>query len=1525
MIDLILCFAALTLSATGNDGPTVSNSETRLVAIHSRGTAIGVRLEAGQRTLAELHFGPNGLWSATRSEGKRIGETGVLRFSGFDTGGTGATPRLGSDSFVELSLKGDEPSPKVRFLIDVRAFDEAAWQAALPPAAPFYFLSCTVPDALMFYRGGGLIPTPTFNPYPLSRQGVMSGTWSRQWSFAATMEAFAVPALGLWNPGAGVFVGYDFGEARHTDRSCKYLGSAYCAGEGRHAKDMFCLVYPHAKHWVDLRHPLEPVRLESHFELVYSTELGADRDPNELVLKRFVREHLDLLRPAPAMNDLSWIRDPGRIRLPHVVRRSTGSGLTHRSGPHYLEGAFCELDALMLGCTYPGDGVRAIYQAKNRRAIDRLHEDLELLKQHAVWKTIEGDRCCTWVHPLEGKFKDRWGGEECAGYRHKCTWQIGTAMAVVYANERDESLLPFIDGVYNWTKHALYTRNGVCDIPWAMFCHIGLAAGENFMLTYRQAFCNDPVRKRNLAEALRLATMVAYKSMWFYLADPDETDGMDPLFLGQAVVDRRWIGRVTWNECGWPPRTAIPLYCETGDPFLRYFVRGVAANFFVGYREDGGIAENVNISGETEPKGRRTAGTSGISNAAQLRRWAEPAGASRIRICIGEKAAIAFCKKTTDYDIADYAYKPELNCRFRLVARPGTPNEPLDVTITAPFRDLRTRAIRINGEPVPPHRVELNDFTDGEDAYVREVRPGEVIEIGDATGATPAPSDPMPYRSRADAAPRQLGGFRTIDLSGVVDERLEMRFGEEGSWYGWLYGLKWRSRVPYYFLDPGLTKGRACVRGRTGESPRVSLDPADCVFAVFAVHGEELTPPTSVGRVRLTGVTGKETLVDVTSYRWLDVNCSLPIRTFNTYTAMLSLPGGELVRALEVLEGRLFAATTLSRDSDLARELRREFDSVARQALAEGQKGRYVSAHAVCEDRLPWADAASSRRLVLDVTAEQEVSHPVLRVLLDLGLLARQVGAEPMAGPVTVRAIDQTNGAGRSVAAQFDHFDNGRGTLVIVPSDALKEGSPHRYAVYFGGPPSAEPAAPRVQSGASAATFDSGSNGVRCVFDLSGGAAGPRLMDVRFDANGDGKFDEPNVLGPTGFSGGYGCLTAVCDPYFWFNFGHWQTEPARARVVHAGPASATIAVENLHLFGCGGPLDLTLGGRWEGKQFTIGKKGAARWFFRVYAGRPYLDQWVEWQMKDGDTCWTRPLQVRYGLANYDPSIIRVGGQPGQAAETKDFCVLPAQEGPPRLVPTAARTRDGHVVEVQLDKSQRPGQYASSFWRMGPSALGVDELRRSLAPVAVQVYALERREGERIVRRTPEPMRGSVVASVDGPLVEPGPEPALSGTLNWDTSFEKTKQYWGISRDAAWSRKAARTGNLGALLEVSKEMGKELALVQTGYRANREMALDPNTRYKLTFWARCLSEKGLLHTNLYRGRGHDFEQIRTELPGDGKWHRYTVRLRTGQYPPPGKGVFAPPSRIFPALRLWCLGMDQVVHVDDVCLCRDTETP
>ena len=122
----------------------------------------------------------------------------------------------------------------------------------------------------------------------------------------------------------------------------------------------------------------------------------------------------------------------------------------------------------MLGNDFIADGCLRLSSGRPD-PLQTLRRDLEILMGRCTWVDIGNDRCATWVHPLEGQFQDRWGGKRCAGNHHPSTFHIGAGMLMLYQQTRDPRLLPYIDGVFHWCRHYLFTRNGVCDLPWAMF------------------------------------------------------------------------------------------------------------------------------------------------------------------------------------------------------------------------------------------------------------------------------------------------------------------------------------------------------------------------------------------------------------------------------------------------------------------------------------------------------------------------------------------------------------------------------------------------------------------------------------------------------------------------------------------------------------------------------------------------------------------------------------------------------------------------------------------------------------------------------------------------------------------------------------------------------------------------------------------------------------------------------------------------------------------------------------------------
>lgn len=187
------------------------------------------------------------------------------------------------------------------------------------------------------------------------------------------------------------------------------------------------------------------------------------------------------------------------------------------------------------------------------------------------------------------------------------------------------------------------------------------------------------------ADAWRLAEVVVYRNLYPYTADPDPTDTLDPAFLLQAVNSHYWLGQVTWGEMERIPEMAIQLYLETGDPYLRYLVRGCLERFYIG---------------TISPRGEYT-------------------------------------------ENLDYAFAPEATYAFTVAVDanlPGAPIGPFDVMITSPRRSLHGATATVDGQPLAAGRVIIGRA--GTDAMVRGLRPGDRVQIG----AAEARPEPVPLR-----------------------------------------------------------------------------------------------------------------------------------------------------------------------------------------------------------------------------------------------------------------------------------------------------------------------------------------------------------------------------------------------------------------------------------------------------------------------------------------------------------------------------------------------------------------------------------------------------------------------------------------------------------------------------------------------------------------------------------------------------------------------------------------------------------
>jgi|GEM_PF-761220 len=1517
-----------TLSQADYDSGAVWNSFTKVELLRTEKGAYGFAVFAADRKVCDVELTTGKKWIANDVRTGQDGDIAWIEMRNFDTSGTKGTPVFGRDSFVRVSLREGRPFPTVEFLLYFQSFDPQSWQESLAPVAPLYYLRCTPPKSTMFYIGGGYIPSPQVEEFPLKyNKGRMSGEWSEGWSYAPAFAGWAVPAAGLWNHEDGTFVCYDFTVARHTDKSDKYIASAYCYGIGDHTGQFFTLVHPYQTQWTKLTYPKCPSSVNSKFDILYSFEIPSYKDPNMFVLTHTYENHRDLLPEVSRMNDIGFIPEmdswtsfyglgPSEVGGYSVMGRSSGGG---------LEGIFINIGTTVLGNRFISDAMGWVRYQKNRAAMRELKSQLKYLMKKAVWLNIDGDTCCTWKHPLEGPgFKEQWGGKAVDTLHNECTFDIGTAMLFAYMDRGETQYLPYIDGVYNWAKHFLFTRNGVCDLSWAMFCHVALSCGENFMLNYRKFFKNDPERGKNYDEALQLARMCLYKTMWIYTSDPDETDLMDPSFLIQAVNSDWWIGKVTWNECGWIPRVMIPIYVETGDPLLKYLLRGVLDRFWAGYKEDAvHVVENIEIFGEKSPKGERSGSPFDACHMSACRRWAYPVGDAVMRVDVGEKAAIAFCKNTRDFDIEEYCYEPDLNFSFKVVSlRSDKPARPINIIVTSPFKDLRSKRIYVNGAELPPDRYEFNEVTEGEDVYISGINPGDVVRIGELKDAKPFPEPPVKTRRELKEKFLEIRGFKCLNLSSFCNTEPELRWWKENdpfslredSWFGYSAGEHISHGVPFILSDPILNSGRIFVRGSSSspvEIP-VGLKARAIVFFLGNMNKGRVSDfPRS--RIIIEYEDGTQEKLEEVGLIPADITNGLPIRNWNLYMLWHQLQEPRVVSKIILQEGNLFAITT-GDTGNFCEAAAKLLDRIKEDQALRRQNYEYYVPEKKSPVDFAWWDKSWHYRAFIEVDAgNYERREVVVKLKEDFGLLFKQIGLSEEVDPGSIRMVEY-NPAGKilkEVPAQFDALEGPKGELIfIMPGRTLPKQKRFFYLYLDSKKAQKKPKKSEISVSVAEgekAIVRTGRGGVEFEFMLDGNGAGPRLTNITFDLEGKGDFTtQENVLGPSGFNGGYGDITAVQDAVTWYDFGRLQNEPATAQIVHQGPASVTIKISNKQLFGAGEEIG---SGR-----LGAGRKGVADWYFRFYTGKPEFDSWIDYKLERTDTKWTRDIQVRYGLNSWKDAYT-ISKPHIACASNEQVAVIPLDEELTRQKPSVCFTTDGNVIQILLGKPELKGEYFTGKWRTLPPA-SEDEYLANVTSLRVVQYSLETYSRAGIVKPDPAGVKPEPFTTVrDLKTEEEKPMKEPDGILNKDFSFEQKGRYWACEPDESyWYYGDAHTGKTSVRLSIGKS---GLALIRTNALASYLMDIQPNTRYKISFWAKAPTGPATVMVNFYAGGSYDFQQIPVKVEQGDEWKYYEITVPTGKFPKGAKGgrFFASPA-VIPCLRIWVLGEPQEVYIDDV---------
>ena len=718
---------------------------------------------------------------------------------------------FGTTEVPGKSPVGLRPShePVVRFKLTITRFDTNRWQALFPDgAAPFHFLVCSMPTAQVWHQRGWLNATPNADPFPLLQDThvdspEISCKWNRNWSYLCPLGAHPIPMIGVWDPAARLYVGYDFQEARATDQSERYIATAYCWQQGA-TKSFIALTFPYGGlRYGEKVYPEGGEVIQSHFHLIIDPDLPDTEDPNERFQTRLFDRYNDVLPAVPAMNDLAWL--PGKERLKDFVG-PIGLGLW---GPDGERTIYPKGTLLIQG--WGGHFEMPIDTAARRgdsAAIKHAREQLEvLLHKYARRVTVAGDDCLFWEKPLEGAWCRDWGGPPVTTLHNSDAWYAARVLVELYRYDRARNrakpeYLRAIDGIFNWTKHFVWTRNEFTDVPSSPFA-IGGTLSVSFLLDYYFTFKDDPDRRANAELALRLARNITWRYLPVWAMDSDRFDGaLDSAFLIEPNSGRDWAGLACANEVHLVVDLLAQVYVHTGDTRMRYYLRGILQRWPALYRSayedsladygDDAMTEGLGLFAGSGP------GRGGRYNygAAAPMRICEPVGESKLRVVAGTRACIAFCKGSSDMDVADYRTDGNGDCSFRIVS---SHPDAFDVSFSYPYVNVsglpvslvragRTRSLKDDKVRRPPQSPSS--------LYFHQLRNGDIVNIGKVPQGVPACRLETPRLYTEDENGMQVRGqFEMLPLHG--DLMLPQDWNDVHSFAGLVPGEHWVYGVPY--------------------------------------------------------------------------------------------------------------------------------------------------------------------------------------------------------------------------------------------------------------------------------------------------------------------------------------------------------------------------------------------------------------------------------------------------------------------------------------------------------------------------------------------------------------------------------------------------------------------------------------------------------------------------------------------------------------------------------------------------------
>lgn len=830
------------------------------------GRCVGFDVLADGRLVAPVRFASQGLIYCPRPlRESKGGLEERLVFRGLRAvDGCGLTLK---NSVVSISMNQGS-YPVIHFDLTLERFDPRDWQSTLGNQ-PFHFLTITLPEATVWQQGGWLNAAPLADLFPLlldTHQGspeLSSSAYNREWSLTPPLSAHPLPVIGLWAPAQGLYAAWDFQTERLTENREREIATGFCnrpilpfnplskhqtpeetapatdalvggvkdpkhaaigSDEGlrreidRLGKQKFiALVYPHGgTGYQQCVYPHSGAHLTSQVTLIYSLDLGPTADPNRLLWQTWWESATlrGLLPRVPATVDLSWIGDAGHMQtLPGAPGGSLLAG---------VEGSF-QVPGSQLVNGWGWHNESAVAAPARRHDLNRLKElEAEAAYLARMAKRFNANKtpCAYWQKPLVGRWTDEWGGAPVTTLHNANGWAAGRLLLDLALYDGKKQYLPLVEGVLNWTKQVVWTRNEFADVPSSPFA-IGGTLATAFLLDYYFAFKEDqenPERRTRALEALELAHSFTYRYMVMWTADSRRDDSLDSSFLWEPNSGRDWSGAACANEVIWNLDVLAQTAVHTGDPALLWALQGSLAHWhqlyqdryhkaLAAYRPEE-FTEGYGLAPGNPygyPGGRASYGFGGPLS------MLEPVGDTKVRVLAGEKAALAFTREGLAVTLHDYRCTSpgDFACTLRTVSGQIDPigsEDSFDVTVTFPGVDLTDKPVflrrgGVTQIPLEPGVRVTRDANSLWSLIVKEVRPGDTIVVGspDLAIAERLPCGPPLTLAGQPISAAQVAPFHSFRLP--FDATLDTHW-RTGDFAGIIGGLHWIRNVPFVLPEP---------------------------------------------------------------------------------------------------------------------------------------------------------------------------------------------------------------------------------------------------------------------------------------------------------------------------------------------------------------------------------------------------------------------------------------------------------------------------------------------------------------------------------------------------------------------------------------------------------------------------------------------------------------------------------------------------------------------------------------------------